>query len=204
MPDRRVVVGEQAPREVFLPSPFLATSASSCSPALLSFTFGRGTTRTLRFTHDSACGQPDRDVSRCAGTIWWENGLWWVRNDSTTRPFDIITPQGVRIPLLLRSWPDSQVVWVPPPNLRIKIEGPYGRMCSRWRSAMRISPVPSPKRVTTRAPEAPASDAPGSADPRREVSCAQRSRRGRWRSGGGGLRQRRTGRDGASRDPKSG
>jgi hypothetical protein len=113
-------------------------------PGAPEFTFGRGTNRTLRFAHDSACGQPDRDVSRCAGTIWWENGLWWVRNDSTTRPFDIITPQGVRIPLLPRSWPDSQVVWVPPPNLRIRIEGPYGPyvLTLAVRYAQQPRPVP--------------------------------------------------------------
>jgi hypothetical protein len=113
------------------PADVLVVRFAGCSPIVLrpgdqEFTFGRGTTRTLRFAHDSAGGKPDLEVSRNVGTIRWENGLWWVCNDSTTRPFDIIV-QGVRIPLWPRSSPTAPSIWaVSPPGLEIRVDGPFG------------------------------------------------------------------------------
>jgi hypothetical protein len=53
------------------------------------FTFGRGQDRTLRFGHD-VHGKSDRYISRNVGSILYDDGLWVVCNDSTSRPFDVI------------------------------------------------------------------------------------------------------------------
>ena len=90
------------------------------------FTFGRGSRCKLRFAHDSDAGRPDLDVSRNVGTIWCEKGLWLVRNDSTSRPFDLLV-QGAPIPLWPRISSDAPSIWaISPPTLDIKIEGPFG------------------------------------------------------------------------------
>ncbi len=91
------------------------------------FTFGRGDDRTLRFGHDCVDGGPDRDISRNAGSIHYDRGLWVVCNDSEHRPFDVVVRR-VPNPLPPRSAPDSPSVWaVCPPGLDIKVSAPSGR-----------------------------------------------------------------------------
>lgn len=88
------------------------------APAL---TFGRGRTCTLRVARD------DLDVSRHAGTIRFDNGLWLVANESTTRPLDIVL-EGTAFPLPPRT-PHSFSEWAispSPPDLQIRIYGHYG------------------------------------------------------------------------------
>lgn len=81
----------------------------------------------MRFGHNSDQGGPDLNISRHAGSIRWDDGLWVVCNDSATRPFDVIV-RGVAIPLPPRSAPESRSVWaIGPPGLEIHIVGPTAR-----------------------------------------------------------------------------
>ncbi|MGH3978660.1 MAG: hypothetical protein ACRDRZ_06620 [Pseudonocardiaceae bacterium] len=105
---------------------FQGRQVATLRPSDSAFTFGRGSTCTLRFAHDAMAGRPDRDVSRHAGSIRWDGGVWVVCNDSATRPFDIVV-RGVSNPLPPRSSPDSHSVWaVSPPGLDIRIPAPSG------------------------------------------------------------------------------
>jgi hypothetical protein len=88
------------------------------SPAL---TFGRGRRCTIRLPSD------DLDVSRHAGTIRSDNGLWLVANESTTRPLDIVL-DGTAYSLSPRT-PDSFSEWAispSPPDLEVRVYGNYG------------------------------------------------------------------------------
>ncbi len=85
------------------------------------FTFGRGSDRTLQFGHASVSGGPDLDISRNAGSIYCDQGLWVLRNDSTSRPFDVIV-RGVSNPL-----PSGSRWAIGPPDLEIRIGGAAGR-----------------------------------------------------------------------------
>lgn len=91
------------------------------------FTFGRGDDRTLRFGHGGAHGEPDLGISRQVGSIYHDQGVWVVRNDSEDRPFDVIV-RDVSNPLPSRSTSESGSVWVVwPPGLDIKVSAPSGR-----------------------------------------------------------------------------
>ncbi|MGH3974610.1 MAG: hypothetical protein ACRDS9_14970 [Pseudonocardiaceae bacterium] len=91
------------------------------------FTFGRGDDRTLRFGHGGAHGKPDLGISRHVGSIYHDQGMWVVRNDSEDRPFDVIV-RDVSNPLPPRSTSESGSVWVVwPPGLEIKVSAPSGR-----------------------------------------------------------------------------
>jgi hypothetical protein len=90
------------------------------------FTFGRGQDRTLRFGHD-VHGKPDLYISRHVGSIRYDNGLWVVCNDSTSRPFDVIV-RGVPNPLPPHTASDSHSRWaISPPGLEIRVGAPSGR-----------------------------------------------------------------------------
>jgi hypothetical protein len=90
------------------------------------FTFGRGQDRTLRFGHD-VHGQPDLYISRHVGSIRYDDGLWVVCNDSTSRPFDVIV-RGVSNPLPPHTASGSHSRWaVSPPGLEIRVGAPSGR-----------------------------------------------------------------------------
>ncbi len=90
-------------------------------PASQEFTFGRGRGCSLVIARD------DHQISRRAGTIWWVGGQWWVRNDSASHPYDVITPQGIRNILAAHRPPAPPSRWhVAPPRLRIRVEGPLG------------------------------------------------------------------------------
>jgi hypothetical protein len=100
---------------------------ASLRPGHRPFTFGRGDDRALRFGHNSVNGGPDLHISRHAGSIRNDGGLWVVCNDSTSRPFDVIV-RGVSNPLPPRTTPDSHSRWaVSPPGLDIKVGAPSGR-----------------------------------------------------------------------------
>src|SRR5918997_1981608 len=96
-------------------------------PGVPPFPFGRGHGRPLRFGHDVVEGGPDLNTPRHVGSIRCNDGRWVVRNDSKTRPFDVIV-RGVANPLPPRSSPDSRSEWaVSPPGLEIRVVAPSGR-----------------------------------------------------------------------------
>lgn len=85
------------------------------------FTFGRGRHCSL------VIARHDYQISRQVGTIWWAAGQWWVRNDSGSHPYDVITHYGIRNILAAHRPPASPARWhVEPPSLRIRVEGPLG------------------------------------------------------------------------------
>jgi hypothetical protein len=94
-------------------------------------------------------GAPDRDISRNAGSIHHNNGLWVLCNDSTSRPFDVIV-RNVANPLPPRTSPDQPAPrWaISPPGLEIRVCGATGRfilgvrVANPWPQAV-DSPKPS-------------------------------------------------------------
>lgn len=95
-------------------------------PGAPTLTIGRSRSCSLRVGHDSAGGGPDLEVSRNVASIWWADRLWWLRNDSTTRPVDIVV-HGARISLLPQASDDDHLVWpISQPGLTVMIAGPFG------------------------------------------------------------------------------
>jgi len=93
------------------------------SPGSRPYLFGRGSQCDLRIGHHGA-GGGDRNISRTAGSIRWEDGLWLVRNDSDSRPFDIIVRDFV-IPLPPQFVLDAPSVWaIGPPGVEVRIVTP--------------------------------------------------------------------------------
>lgn len=86
------------------------------------FTFGRD--RTIC----TVClgGDPlDQGISRLAGSISHENGLWWILNRSTTRSLHVVDVEtGIAIPLPVarESWPPSRHP-VDRPNVTVLVTG---------------------------------------------------------------------------------
>ncbi|HEY6423606.1 MAG TPA: hypothetical protein VIY28_10260 [Pseudonocardiaceae bacterium] len=106
---------------------FLGRQVAALRPGNQPFTFGRGRDRTLRFGPNGVTGGPDLHISRHAGSIHYDQGLWVVCNDSASRPFDVIV-RGVSNPLPPRSSPESHSRWaVGPPDLEIRVGAPSGR-----------------------------------------------------------------------------
>lgn len=100
---------------------FMGCQRATLCPGDPPFTFGRGSDRTLQFGHDTVSGGPDLDISRNAGSIYYDQGLWVLRNDSASRPFDVIV-RGVSNPL------PKHTRWaIGPPDLEIRISGEAGR-----------------------------------------------------------------------------
>ncbi len=100
---------------------FMGHRVAARCPGAPPFTFGRGSDRILQFGHDNVNGGPDLDISRNAGSIHDNQGLWVLCNDSTSRPFDVIV-RGVSNPL------PAQSRWaIGPPDLEIRISGAAGR-----------------------------------------------------------------------------
>lgn len=54
-----------------------------------SFTFGRAESCTV------CLGSDDTSISRRAGNVDWENGVWWLTNASNTSPLDIVDDIGL-------------------------------------------------------------------------------------------------------------
>jgi len=129
---------------------FQGRQAAVLRPGDPVFTFGRGDDRTLRFGHDSVHGGPDLHISRNVGSIRYSDGLWVLRNDSGSRPFDVIV-RGVSNPLPPRTGSDSHSRWaVSPPGLGIRVCAPSGR----YLLSVRIDD-----------PRPPVPDSPGHNDP---------------------------------------
>jgi hypothetical protein len=125
---------------------FLGRPVAALCPGRPPFTFGRGRDRTLQFGHNSANSKPDLHISRNAGSIHYDQGLWVVCNDSDSRPFDVIV-RGVSNPLPPRTTGDLHSPrWaVSPPGLEIRIGAPSGRYLLSVR-------LESPRAPTARAP----------------------------------------------------
>src|SRR6185312_11327501 len=99
---------------------FLGRRVAALHPGHPPFTFGRGHDCTLRFGHDSVNGGPDLHISRHAGSIRYDKGLWVVCNESESRPFDVIV-RGVSNPLPPAT-PGAYSQWaISPPGLEIKV-----------------------------------------------------------------------------------
>src|SRR5262249_9527405 len=107
---------------------FMGRRIAELCPRNPPFTFGRGSDRTLRFGHDTVNGGPDLDISRNAGSIHHDNGLWVLCNDSTNRPFDVIVGN-VPHPRPARPSPDHPASpWaISPPGLKVRVYGASGR-----------------------------------------------------------------------------
>lgn len=83
---------------------------AGCPP----FTFGRGSGCCLRLGGRGQNG--DRHISRTAGSLHWQDGLWTVQNDGS-RAFDILDP--VVVP-----WPPGAIWAIGPDGVELKINSP--------------------------------------------------------------------------------
>jgi hypothetical protein len=86
----------------------------------------------------------DVGISRRAGVVEFDNGTWWVRNSSSTRPMSIVDDLGFRSVLGpgRRAAVESTV--------RVLVDGSQGKPHS-----ILIEPVGTPARTVSALPEAP-------------------------------------------------
>jgi hypothetical protein len=122
---------------------YLGKKVALLHPHSPTYTFGSGEDASLRLGNGD---DRERRVSRRAGSICWNDGVWIVYNDSRSRPFDIVV-DGVPNPVYPRTSSDTRSMWaLGPKPVKIQIAAGENRLhlVHLWADPMIHSRPPGP------------------------------------------------------------